>query len=763
MIVQITQLTPNPPLQYDTADLHLRGWYSQSFIAGDGVTEVEGGNGQTGFYYDWLCTQDGDGNLVIPALDVQATTESNPTASFKAQLYVDGAPNQMIIPSSPQGSGWAIPTTSGPVITFAELALYNRAKRLLYPPSTYWTADQVIAAILEYAGNFDYMAVGINGIGSIDTAPAVASLPVVIGTNSRRAPDFYNIIAFGAATTKTAAQNAAAIAVAVAAAAVTGGGIYVPVGTFVTNSVTISVPVEFALGASILSIATGQTVTITKTITADASKHFDNATAGLGTVSFSGNNALTDVWGEWWGALSSATATTNAAALNAANTALLTNTASGFAAGTINLGPGAYDINALVTLGSSVAFTGISLRGTVNQIGTRLQWTGSTAGTVMLWSLQRGSTIENIAFSNGVARGTTIGLRLSGPGTGTQTSGVTLNNVTSSNFHIAGLAGDGAGGGHDASEVTLIACRFADSDIGFQTDGFNTLNLLFYGCQFGSNTTGLSIGGGGAVHVYGGTWGQCVTGILLGGAATLFVSGVRDETDANGVFISSTAGSINAAITVIGCSFPVGSSQPMMIGAGAFVLIGNQFGSTAVAVKTWLGNSSSGNGASVTMIGNMVHDSGNLFEADASSIGATYYVSGNTKLFAGGGNGKWDDEEGIIDNSGVKIPTQKLSGLYTARFQDLFRLRLMSVAEGATLTFSVNTIAPTSGLHQVGAGLIKTITVPSGFASGTIALVPTAAFTYDATGNVLGTGTAVVGRTMFATYSASTGKWSMSY
>lgn len=35
--------------------------------------------------------------------------------------------------------------------------------------------------------------------------------------------------------------------------------------------------------------------------------------------------------------------------------------------------------------------------------------------------------------------------------------------------------------------------------------------------------------------------------------------------------------------------------------------------------------------------------------------------------------------------------------------------------------------------------------------------------TYDATGNVLGTGTAVVGRTMFATLSSSTGKWSMSY
>ena len=83
--------------------------------------------------------------------------------------------------------------------------------------------------------------------------------------------------------------------------------------------------------------------------------------------------------------------------------------------------------------------------------------------------------------------------------------------------------------------------------------------------------------------------------------------------------------------------------------------------------------------------------------------------------------------------------------------------------EGAVLTIGSNTIAPTDSIHQVGAGLIKTITVPAGFTSGTIALIPTAAFTYDATGNILGTGTAVVGRTMLATYSSSTSKWSMSY
>lgn len=83
--------------------------------------------------------------------------------------------------------------------------------------------------------------------------------------------------------------------------------------------------------------------------------------------------------------------------------------------------------------------------------------------------------------------------------------------------------------------------------------------------------------------------------------------------------------------------------------------------------------------------------------------------------------------------------------------------------EGAVLSVSSNTIAPTSPIHHVGAGLIKTITVPSGFTSGTIYLIPDSAFTYDATANIVGTGTAVVGRMMSATYSSSSSKWYMSY
>jgi hypothetical protein len=128
-----------------------------------------------------------------------------------------------------------------------------------------------------------------------------------------------------------------------------------------------------------------------------------------------------------------------------------------------------------------------------------------------------------------------------------------------------------------------------------------------------------------------------------------------------------------------------------------------------------------------------------------------------------GANGKWDDEEGIIDNYGNRLATKKLSGLHSSRRQTLSCVGLVSQNSGVALTVSSNTIAPTSSIHEVGAGLIKTVTVPSGFTSGSIDLVPTAAFTYDATGNILGSGTAVVGRTMRATYNSVSSKWSMSY
>lgn len=83
----------------------------------------------------------------------------------------------------------------------------------------------------------------------------------------------------------------------------------------------------------------------------------------------------------------------------------------------------------------------------------------------------------------------------------------------------------------------------------------------------------------------------------------------------------------------------------------------------------------------------------------------------------------------------------------------------------SVLSVASNTIAPTNTVHHVGAGLIKTVTVPTMCApTCTIFLVPDAAFTYDATGNIVvpaGGGTATVSRAMTLVWDGT--KWYPSY
>lgn len=83
----------------------------------------------------------------------------------------------------------------------------------------------------------------------------------------------------------------------------------------------------------------------------------------------------------------------------------------------------------------------------------------------------------------------------------------------------------------------------------------------------------------------------------------------------------------------------------------------------------------------------------------------------------------------------------------------------------SALTITTNTIAPTSSIHSIGVGLIKTITVPATCTpTCAITIIPTAAYTYDATGNItvpVGGGLAVLSKTMTFTWDGT--KWNPSY
>lgn len=80
---------------------------------------------------------------------------------------------------------------------------------------------------------------------------------------------------------------------------------------------------------------------------------------------------------------------------------------------------------------------------------------------------------------------------------------------------------------------------------------------------------------------------------------------------------------------------------------------------------------------------------------------------------------------------------------------------------GAALVITANTIAPAARVHSVGAGLLKTITVPGAGAGWRFTAIPTAAFTTDLTGNINHASTAVIGVAMDFTYDGT--KWSPSY
>lgn len=86
--------------------------------------------------------------------------------------------------------------------------------------------------------------------------------------------------------------------------------------------------------------------------------------------------------------------------------------------------------------------------------------------------------------------------------------------------------------------------------------------------------------------------------------------------------------------------------------------------------------------------------------------------------------------------------------------------QLFTTAVGAVLAVSSNTIAPVDSIHHVGSGLIKTITVPlSTNFRGFVTLIADSGFTWDDTGNIVGTGNVVAGGCVLAVYDGAS--WSI--
>lgn len=636
------------------------------------------------------------------------------------------------------------------------------------------------------------------------------------------------------------------------------------------NNLTIpaGVTLDFASNSSGIYVVTGQTVTIVGPVVAPPKQSFFNATAGQGTVSFSGNHVVTEAYPEWWGGGAGVAAATNGAALNATNAALVT-----MLQGTIVLGPGIYDFNVPLFLGDdNVAFTTISLRGS-GTTRSWLRWQGSTSARAVSITKGRDNRIYEVSITNGVAYGTTIGLYIGGPAgySGTATHAVHISDTNITNFHIGEQMGD-AGGTTAASEVVHVNVDYLANDIGFLlTSSGNSLSPWFFGCgSSGNNQRGFDFETGGAGHFYGGDMGhQPITFWVGTGGTALHVDGVRFELNEDDQIQGGGGANEGGSYTYIGCETEGQTTTKYLfddgLGNGAignYTFIGNMFVNPLIT-KIILPNNGSGGGGSLLFSGNYIGDeTGNIFATNTNSAGVTYTLQNNTKTHTRIDIGKWPEEKGFILGGGTRTPISQITwnGSSSATQQLFYLNRLLATnivapstpgsgltelyvdsttktfkakndagilsttviadtgtsnnfltaisaggviskaqpastnlsdtanlgrlnaantwalkqtltlpliqAEGAVLSVGSNTITPTSAIHHVGAGLIKTITVPSGFTSGTIYFIPDSAFTYDGTSNIVlpaGGGTAVVGRVMAFTYSSSTSKWYPSY
>lgn len=292
---------------------------------------------------------------------------------------------------------------------------------------------------------------------------------------------------------------------------------------FGTETIPANITLDNTDGVGI-EVKTGETLTILgNLINPSGRQMFFNAAPGQGAISFKGNRYLAVVYPEWWGAKSGAD---DAPALNACSTAAAT-----LIAADIELN-NTYNLGSTWQVGVGTPFTSISLRGRgASASGTTLKWIGSPNGIMLKFWANKFSNIERIQFSNGGALGKSVGMRLSGPGSGTQSNNYNVSNCIFSGFYHGVQAGD-PDTQAAASELTFINTVFDGNATGFLgTSTGNTVVISFLNCSFASNkSVGLDLGSAGDCHVFGGGFGANGTDIAgTAWSGTLSVIGARFE------------------------------------------------------------------------------------------------------------------------------------------------------------------------------------------------------------------------------------------
>lgn len=259
-------------------------------------------------------------------------------------------------------------------------------------------------------------------------------------------------VSYGVSTGATAANNATYLAAADTAAAAAGKTLYIPYGTYTTNSVTFSARVRMEQG-SIISVPTGQTIAFNGGIDFSISQHFTLAGTALVTLSPQKTRYCHP---EYWGAVSNDAGTDCLVAIQYALRQAIP---------TYLMGASYYTSGKLVhdTLGASLIGTPSSIW--YSSRTTQIICTSTTA-TVFEQSLSTGwnaGCIKDVMFSRSVAPSAgCIGVNI--------LQGTVDYERCTSNQSSTGWKINGVGWGH-IKQCNAFRTSGSDDFIGFWCDG----------------------------------------------------------------------------------------------------------------------------------------------------------------------------------------------------------------------------------------------------------------------------------------------------
>lgn len=737
---------------YLTGTVELRLWYigapGDQFIDSLGNAIPFGNAGS--FYKSISCTVSSN-TITVPAFTLPSTDDSsNISVVTRAQFYVNSSPAEFL------WSDWIVTATLGASISFASLFTYNLAASIPYRlDPLYLQAPDVAALIATAIGTLNDASSTVKGRTLLSIDPTVSTSPRAYGTNDTHQPTLTSPVYWAS---QYASFNAAVTAIGSAQATL----VVDKTLTGITNAtIPATLTLQFA-GAGSLSITTGQTLTIQGAIQAVSRQIFVNILAGQGTVSFTGNRSILRYQLAWFGSAADWSVDAQPA-LQAAVNAVPDNS---FLMGTTNA---KYALATTLTISDRTSLYLVTESANKNQDQnggpfSGFKWIGSAGGTMLSLDRCRYCKVSGWTFllaPTGI-NNANVGIDIDGYSAGHISTGNEISNCRI----------------YSAANASFVGIRISHTATNNNED-MQLLNNSIQGSNdFPSNNgTGVEVGSANAMNqlISRGSITNCKYGVLMtGGFANIeFMDMGYNSVDlylpTNGGTATYERNSSEGSKQILydNVSSPVIVRDNLRLdSSGQLTATGFfQFGIAAGTVI--IEGNSIGNppGGGFVLDGSAAHNTRLYFRGNRFASGVAYtdlgYPSFDPAL-----NTIIDDWNFYVASGAPGFPnTSRFFLGHQGYYMDgsLTVLTLFAQGEGAALSISSNTIAPTNSIHQVGTGLIKTITVPTGFTSGTISLVPTAAFTYDATGNILGSGTAVVGRTMIATFSSSTSKWSMSY